>query len=168
MKSNPGVDENNFQEGANIRIPARGAGIEKTRQVVEVSGLDSMDIHKVSKKETWGSIASANGVSVETLREANPDVAELKNKEYIAVPRVETVKEEQEVETVDPRETAPGGIAEIYQDVHRVAGDEEEYTVRVAVVTENAAANRDIEFLRGFLTGIDRQKNSDIASRSRS
>ncbi len=160
MKSNPGVDENNFQEGANIRIPARGAGIEKTRQVVEVSGLDSMDIHKVSKKETWGSIASANGVSVETLREANPDVAELKNKEYIAVPRVETVKEEQEVETVDPRETAPGGIAEIYQDVHKVAGDEEEYTVRVAVVTENAAANRDIEFLRGFLTGIDRQKNS--------
>ncbi len=160
MRCNPGVDEHSFKAGSNIRIPARGTGIEKKRLTVEVSDLDSMELHEVSKKETWSSIASANGVSVETLREANPDVTELKNKDYIAVPRIETVSEVREVDATDPREIEPGGIEEIYQDVHKIAGEEEEFSVRIAVVTEDADSNKDIEFLRGFLTGVDKQKNS--------
>jgi len=160
MRCNPGIDEKNFSAGSNIRIPARGTGIEKKRETVEVPDLDSMGLHKVSKKETWSSIASANGVSVETLREANPDVTELRNKDYIAVPHIETVSVEREVEATDPRETEPGGIEEIYQDVHKIVGEEEEFSVRIVVVTDDSDSNKNIEFLRGFLTGVDRQKNS--------
>lgn len=160
MKSNPGVDERNFRVGANIRIPSQGTGLKSIRKIVEVSNLDSMEMHQVSKNDTWSSLASNNGVSVEMIRDANPDVKELKNKDYIGIPRVEVKSEERDVVTEDPRETQTGGIEEIYEGVHKIISDNEQFIVKIAVVTENADSKKDIEFLRGFLTGIDRLKDS--------
>lgn len=160
MKSNPGIGESNFKAGANIKIPARGSGISKTTKIFDESTIDSVEIHKVSKNETWSSIASENGVSEEILKNANPDVKSLKNKDYIAVPRVETVHVEREVAERDPREISDSGITEIYQDVHKLAEDEDTFTVRVAVVTEDDPSKKDLDYIRGFLAGIETQKNN--------
>lgn len=161
LKNNPGIDEKNFRTGINIKIPVRGAGIKKTKKIIEESNLDSVEIHKVGKKETWNSIASENGISVDVLKDANPEVSELKNKEFIAIPRVETVKIEKDITEHDPREESEQGIAEIYQDVHGIGDNEIRYTVRVAVVSEDPSSKRDIEFLRGFLVGLEKQKNDE-------
>lgn len=161
MEANPGVSEKNFKAGDNIRIPARGTGMVTTTKTVRETNLDSIEIHKVSKNETWNTIAESRGISEDVLKDANPDVAELKNKQYIAIPHIDETTSEKIVVEADPRETTEGGIEEIYRDVHKIAADDERYTVRVAVVTENSSSNKDAEFLRGFLTGIDCQKRAD-------
>lgn len=160
MKSNPGVDENNFQEGSTIKIPVKGSGIETTVKEVDKSSVDAVVLHKATKNENWNSIASDNNVSVDLLKEANPEVKEVRKNSIIAVPKVETVTEQLVVAAEDPRESAPGGIQDIYEDVHKIADKEDKYTVRVAVVPESVSSKKDMEYLRGFLTGIDRQKHA--------
>lgn len=160
LKSNPGLNENNFRSGVNIRIPACGTGLQKTIQVSEESTIDSVDLQKVGKNETWSSIADRNGISVDLLKEANPEISEIRNKDLIAVPRVETVSVEKETVDRDPREESADGVADIYQDVHGLKDYGKEQTVRIAVVAEDGTSKKDIEFIRGFLAGLDSQKDA--------
>lgn len=45
------------------------------------------DVHYIKKGETWESIASQYGLTVQALREANKDVSELKPGEILVIPR---------------------------------------------------------------------------------
>ncbi|MDE6393694.1 MAG: LysM peptidoglycan-binding domain-containing protein [Muribaculaceae bacterium] len=160
LKSNPGIDEANLKSGINIKIPPRGTGLQKTARTVEESTLDSVDLQKAGKNESWNSIAARNGVSVDLLKDANPEIREIKNKDVIAVPKVETVAIEKEIVERDPREESSQGVAEIYQDVHGLNDQESEFTVKAAVVAEDGTSKKDIEFIRGFLAGLESQKGS--------
>lgn len=158
MKANPGISENSFRTGMVIKLPARGEGKKTMVKKVEESRLDSFNIHEVKKDETWTSIARKEGVDVKVLKDANPDVTSLKKKQVLTVPKIETVTVEREVTEHDPREQSEDGIQEIYDDLHKVS-DEEQGVVKVAILAESASGKKDLDFIRGFLTGVDGQKS---------
>ena len=161
MTANPGINENNFKTGTNIKIPVKGTGLVSSVETFTESSVSAIELKQVGKKETWNSISSQTGVPVEVLKEANPGILEPKNKDYISIPKVETVTEQREVVAIDPREQSSEGVSAIYEDVHGIAAADSMFTVRVAVVASNPSSNKDAEYLRGFLTGIDRLKRDD-------
>lgn len=158
MKANPAISQDNFKEGTVIKLPKRGEGKNPVVRQVEESRLDSFHTHQVKKDETWTSIARNEGVDVQLLKDANPGVDKPKKNQVITVPKIETVTVEREVNEQDPRELAENGISEIYDDIHKVS-DEQKGTVRIAIVAENPSGKKDLDFIRGFLTGVDGQKN---------
>ena len=162
MKSNPGVDESNFRAGSTVKVPVRGTGVEMATKTREQSNLDSVVIRKVGKDDTWHSLAKESGLSVEMLKDANPEVKKPKKNDFIAVPKVEVVNLDEVVVAEDPREHTREGISEIYEEVHKMpsADSVRNFTAKIAVIADNYSSKKDKEFIRGFLTGIDRQKHS--------
>lgn len=162
MKSNPGVDESNLRAGSTVKVPVRGTGVEMATKTREQSNLDSVVIRKVGKDDTWHSLAKESGLSVEMLKDANPEVKKPKKNDFIAVPKVEVVNVDEVVVAEDPREHTREGISEIYEEVHKMpsADSVRNFTAKIAVIADNYSSKKDKEFIRGFLTGIDRQKHS--------
>lgn len=162
MKSNPGIAENNFKAGSMIKIPPRGAGMKVSTQTVTETRVESFNEYQVQKDESWTSVARKNGVEVQDLKDANPDVKQLKNKQTITIPVVQDEEVTKDIVTTDPRENTDDGIRQIYEDVHKIADADKIYTVKVAIVAENPSSNKDLEFIRGILTGIDNLKHRDF------
>lgn len=162
MQSNPGVNEDNFKAGSTVKVPVRGSGVSTVKKTEKVSSLDSVVVRKVTKQDTWHSLAEDSGVSVDMLKEANPDVKNLRKNDLIAVPKVDVVEVEKTIVAEDPRESSVDGISEIYGDVHKIPqiSSSDMFSAKVAVIADNAASKKDKEFIRGFLAGIDRQKNA--------
>lgn len=162
LQENPGVSEKNFQAGSIIKMPKSGTGITMVTDTVKESTLQGFDVHKAGKKDTWNSIAESKGVSVSDLKKANPEVKEPKNNQLIAIPKIETVEVEKEVIREDPREVTSEGVADIYEDVHRIVDVDidEPMQINVAVVLSEPSSKKDLEFSRGFLTAMDEMKRS--------
>lgn len=158
MKENPGVSETNFKAGETIRIPARGTGVEMVSEKVEKSSVEGFKTHVASKDETWNSIAARNNVDVDVLKKVNPGVTKIKNKQSISVPQIVSTTVDTVVVHQDPRELTKEGISEIYNDVHKVAQDIDTTTAKFAIVLESVSEKKDLEFVRGFLTGVDELK----------
>lgn len=49
MQSNPGVDDSNFRSGSTVKIPRRGTGVVTTTRTIELSNVDSINMHRVQK-----------------------------------------------------------------------------------------------------------------------
>lgn len=162
LQENPGVSETNFQAGSIIKLPEAGTGITMVTDTVQESTLQGFDLYKAGKKDTWTTIAASYGVSVADLKKANPGVTEPKNNQLIAIPKIETVEVEKEVAREDPREVTPEGVADIYEDVHRIVDVDidEPRQINVAVVLSEPASKKDLEFSRGFLTAMDEMKRT--------
>lgn len=162
MEANPGVTEKNFKEGSVIKIPKSGSGLNVEVVKATDTRVDSFKTHEVKKDETWSGIARVNGVDEDMLRTANPDVTNLKKNQIIAIPSLSTVTEERREVTRDPRETSDAGQKEIYDSIHNVGYADQRadiYTVKAAIVLESPSAKKDLEFVRGFLTGVDQLKH---------
>lgn len=163
LKLNPGVSEQNFKAGEVIRLPEKGQGVRITTQKVEEERLGSFDSYKVDKKDTWETIARKTGVDKEDLIEANKEMGDKpKNKAVITVPRTETVEVDRTVVEEDPRELSPDGVGEIYDDVHKLGSIDSLGTVKVAILMSEPSGRMDLEYVRGFLTGVDRLKHKDF------
>lgn len=81
LEINPGVSPDNFQAGMTILIPP------VSKQDKATSRPETVFIHdKVEKGDSFESISEEYGVSEEQLREANPNVNELKRGATVAVP----------------------------------------------------------------------------------
>ena len=160
LKLNPGVSEHNFRAGATILIPAAGTGVQMVSSVTDETRLEGFDVYRATKEDTWVSVARRFGISVESLRKSNPGVDKIRNKLYLTIPRLKTVEVERIVENKDPREQSPEGVRDIYEEIHGISPDLNDYTVKVALVMEEPAEMRNLEYTRGFLTGINSLKNS--------
>ncbi len=160
LKLNPGVSEHNFRAGATILIPAAGTGVQMISSVTDETRLEGFDVYRATKEDTWVSVARRFGISVESLRKSNPGVDKIRNKLYLTIPRLKTVEVERIVENKDPREHSPEGVRNIYEEIHGISPDLNDYTVKVALVMEEPAEMRNLEYTRGFLTGINSLKNS--------
>ena len=159
MKMNPGVSEKNFKADEVIRLPKRGTGVKSVTRKVEEERLTSFSTYKVEKKDTWDTIAEKTGVDKSDLIEANGGrVDKPKNKSLITIPNIETSTVEKTVVEEDPRELTNEGIAEIYDSVHGIADTNNAREFKVALLLSEPASRKDLEFTRGFLTGVDRLK----------
>jgi len=161
LKYNPGVSETNFRIGDTVRVAVNSNSTRFHTELVEEERIASIDSYKVKKKDTWKSISKKTGVDVETLKEANEDVTKPEKNEVINVPVVETVKVEKEVMNEDPRELSADGIREIYDSIHKVDSDEEQLReVKVALLLDEPASKKDVDFSRGFLLALDGMKEA--------
>lgn len=161
MEANPGVSENNFRAGATIKIPREGEGLHPVMKEVEVTRISGFRHYKVKKSESWAAIARNNNVSIEDVMAANEGV-KLKNGNLVGIPVFSTEIVNREIIADDPRAQSEEGLQEIYEEVHGIAGEGEQVTLRIAVLLDNGTTMHDKEFLRGFLTGVDKMKNSGM------
>lgn len=156
---NPGISPDKITSGTVLKIPEEGSGLHKVTKVVETPVVENFNLYTAQSKDTWESIAEKQGVDSRMLVEANPDIKTVKKKQIIVVPKIQTVTEEKEVTQRDGRESSTEGLRSIYQDVHKVSSPEElRKTVKLAILAESPSARKDVEFIRGFLTGLDRIK----------
>lgn len=159
MKMNPGISEKNFKADDIIKLPKRGTGVKSITRKVEEEKLTSFSTYKVEKKDTWDTISEKTGVDKSDLIEANGGRDDKpKNKSLITIPNIETSTVEKTVVEEDPRELTNEGIAEIYDSVHGIADTNNAREFKVALLLSEPASRKDLEFTRGFLTGVDRLK----------
>ena len=160
LKANPGISERNFKSGDTVRIAVNSNARRIHTELVEEERVASLDSYKVGKKDDWNSIAEKTGVAVETLKEANENVGSPRKNDVVNIPVIETVKVEKEYVESDPREQTAEGIRELYDSIHNVSGTEELNRVKVALILDDPASKKDIEFTRGFLTALDGMKDT--------
>lgn len=157
MAQNPGVSEQNFKADTNIKITPNTAQTVQTVQEVERRIVNSFGSYEVKKDDTWASVAAASGVSEQELRNANSKIAELKKGEWLTIPQTSAVKVEETVITLSPQDATLEGRDAVYDKLHNVS---EKGIVNVSVVLEKPSKKSNIDFLRGFLMGVDKQKNA--------
>lgn len=152
LKANSGLSEKNFIEGETIRISVNSNKKRVKTELVEEERLAALDSYKVKKDDTWSSIAKNTGVDENKLKEINEiDKLPAKN-EIINVPIIDTIKIEKEIKIEDVRELSKEGIKEIYDSIH--GGKEPLESVTVALILDEPASNKDIDFTRGFLLAL--------------
>lgn len=159
LKENPGFSIANFREGTTLRLPQEGEGISYLKKNVASDSLDDFALYVVDKDDTWEGIAQKYGITTSELKSANPQIQSLSKNLYIAIPRMKKIYSEKEVAVRDSRETNMAGLEQIYNDVHKIYSTSEISPVKIAVVLENDRSKKDIEYLRGFLAGIDHLKD---------
>ncbi len=161
MKQNPGISASNFKAGDVIKLPAEGTGVKMVTEKVESKNLESFSTYKAEKNDTWSTISDKTGTDEDDLRAANQGITIPKKNAIIAVPEVHVDTVEREVPSEDPREATSEGITEIYEDIHNITDADQQQSVRIALLLTEPSSRRDLEFTRGFLTGVDKLKHSD-------
>lgn len=162
LNLNPGISEYNFRAGEIIKIPAIGEGIKKEIKYVEEPTVLGFTSYKVEKKDTWDSVAEKTGVSVEELQKANAGTTSLKSNQILGVPEIVVDSVYKTIVTEDPRELTLNGVSEIYDDVHRVISTSDSVKeIKIGILMVNPTSKIDLDFTRGFLTGLKQVDHGD-------
>lgn len=159
LTANPGVTESNFRAGSTVRISVNSASRRIQTETVEEESIASLDNYKVRKNETWSDISRKTGVDEETLREVNSNQKPKKD-DVVAIPKMEKVQVEREVQREEPREATSEGREQLYDSIHRLPSTEQLREVNVALLMDDPTSKRDIEFSKGVLLAIDKLKRS--------
>lgn len=161
LNNNPGISEDNFRAGERLKVPRYGEGLKIETSVVEEPTVVGFSSYKVEKKDTWDSISEKTGVSVDDLKKANGGKNSLKSNQIIGVPELALDSVTKTVITEDPRELTLTGVSEIYGDVHKIVSTKDSVMeMRVGIVMFDPTSKKDLDFTRGFLTGVNKIKNS--------
>lgn len=160
LRDNKGVSENNFEVGGLLRVSVNSKNNNVVTETVDEVKMTHVDSYTVGKNDTWESVARKTGADIGHLKDMNPD-SELKKNSHLDIPVVVTSHVEKEVVYSDERETAVGGLQDIYNDVHNLGNDSvSDNVVSLALLIEDPQSKRDNEFVRGAFLAIDRLKNS--------
>ncbi len=168
LRDNKGLSENSFTSGDILRIKVNSNKDTMVKKEVDDTHIARIDTYKAGKNDTWESVAAKTGVDVEELKEANAGT-NLKKNAILAVPVVETIVVEKEVEANDEREETLEGRRDIYKEVHMLdvadSVSNNSHEISIALMIEDPTSKRDNEFTRGALLAIDRLKNSPYSIR---
>ncbi|MDE6741326.1 MAG: LysM peptidoglycan-binding domain-containing protein [Muribaculaceae bacterium] len=168
LRDNKGVSENNFASGDILRVSVNSNKDITVKKEVEDTHIARIDTYKAQKHDTWESVAAKTGVDVQELKEANSGT-HLKKNAQIAIPVVETITVEKEVEPYDEREVSLEGRRDIYKEVHMLDMEDSVSdggtSVSIALMIEDPMSKRDNEFTRGTLLAVDRLKNAPYSIR---
>ena len=160
LRDNPGVSEHNFKAGSTIKVTPNSNKTVMVKEQVTEEAVVGFTPYKVKKNDTWESIASSQGVDTVTLREVNQNSELPKKGEWVTVPRIEETTHEKIVEKSAVPDNTLSQRNEIYSNVHNIA--DERNLVNVAVVLDKPSAHSNIDFLRGFLLGVESFEKSGI------
>lgn len=163
LRDNKGVSEINFKAGDLLRVSVNSNKDHVEVLPVEETIITRIDSYKAGKDDTWETVAEKTGIGVDDLLEANSGT-KMKKNATIAIPVIETLTVEKEMEPEDDRENSLEGRRDIYKEVHMLStGDslsDAMSSVRMALIIEDPSSKRDNEFTRGTLLAIDRLKGS--------
>lgn len=121
------------------------------------------DIHKVKRKETIFGIARDNGITIEELKDANPEMKQpdykLKKGDYVFIPYPKAAQTAQT--TSSNKET------EAQRPANKQADDMRNRAIRVGVMLplhdDNGDGRRMVEYYRGVLMACDSLKHNGIS-----
>lgn len=159
MRENPGMSERTLKAGENIRIVPNNRAVERVVEKSRVEQVTGFQQYKVEKNDSWDSIASQTGVTAEQLKSANATDELPKKGGWISVPQISEVTTEAIIERPATPEATISDRDKIYNDVHHIS-QAAENRVDVTVVLDKPSSKSNIDFMRGFLMGVDDQKNS--------
>lgn len=169
LAENPGLDRDHYQAGTLIYLPASAAAsapalvdlVQSPKpQVIEPADAQPSEpkqarTHTVRGGETFYSIAHANGITVEELEKANPEVGLLSEGMVLTIP-----------DAAVPVVPATGGNEFAVTDTVAAAGEESEYTpatidialtlpLMLSMSEQPRQAQLYTEFYKGFLVAVD-------------
>lgn len=176
---NSGLDERHYEAGQTILVPgvssspageAVASNVEH-RQVAPASDADVvMGRYRVKSKETFYSIAHANGLTIEELEKANPEVGVLKEGMILNIPLAGQVassdngdEDNNSSDNIDPTMAVPGENPVAADDVPSAVQTAGRQEVNVALMLplmlnqsqQPKKAQLYTEFYKGFLLAVD-------------
>ena len=165
IDANPGLSNLNFSIGKIIRIKKNQALTSKEEKTKEPTY--EYKYYKVSRKDTYYSIAKKFNIDVELLQKYNPEVTKLRSGRRIVVP---ILTETKEVKVPESKNDSIILMNRLLTDAAAISGTDQ---VDIAILlpfdlnqtdSKKIRENRYIEFYEGFLLAVDkmRYKGSDI------
>lgn len=164
LRDNPGITAGNLQEGETLRITLNSnAGKVKTELVAE-ERVSKISGYKVSKNESWKEISDKTGVEEEVLKDANSTTDKPKENSIINVPLIETVEVEKTVNYSESPDISEDRVQELYDSIKGNPIDSDLLTgVKIALILDEPASKKDIDFTRGMLTGLAEFKDVEYS-----
>lgn len=151
LQSNPGVTPDNFKAGETIVIPSPNS--ELLAQGKEPETVFVSD--KIEKGETFKSISKEYNVSEQKIREANPNVKELKSGKFVSIP-ITQGKSNDDIPTQED-------VQMTYNTVHEVAEktDSIVFSFILPFEKENEKSKLYVDFYKGFLMAVEQSADQD-------
>ena len=158
LEVNPGIYPNHFVEGDVVKIyPNTSANITIQKDIKQ------MVSYKAKKGDTFESIAAANGITVQQLNEANPNLKKIKNGTLVYLPKAGTAAETVNSATASVKEleqTYKPKINDLYSHFYKTISDGE---VNLAIILPFQLQNPNpprqaylyTDFYKGFLLAVD-------------
>ncbi len=156
FRANRGLRESDLDEGTRLRIIPGAPGSDMRQVPVVEKKMVGKRTYKTQAADTWESLAADAGITPEMLRAVNDSDEPLFKGKKIIIPLVADTTVMQSQRVIDPRENTTEGRLMIYKEVHRL-GAPLEVTLLTGTTTEDK--KRDLEFVRGFLLGLDTFKS---------
>lgn len=157
FQDNPGLTPDNLSAGLLIKVrPGSDMANVELKDVVEKIQVSSKK-YKAKQGDTWVSLSAVYNLDTTTLKANNPNVPVLKKGTHITIPVFKDTVVPKMLPVVDPRQQTDSGIRSIYEDVHKLNQyrQERKTCITVLVGTDAASKKREIDFLRGFMLGMD-------------
>lgn len=158
LAANPGISGDNLKADEVIRILPN-----TTQDIVVNKDIFQFTPYVVAKEDTYQSVAQANGITVEQLRAANPDMKKLKKGKTIYIPRKAIDKQVVNTSSLNEKqleEAYKDKIDDIYQEV---IAPNKNNSIDISIIlpfqigmkdrTRNASNYE--EFYNGFLMALD-------------
>lgn len=152
--SNPGLTPRSLKDGTAMLIPEEGSGIKQVTTRVERTKIGNFKIYTAVSSDTWQSIADRFNIDSDLLRSVNAGTERIKKNTNVYVPVFEKYFAEETSVYKDPRELSLSGVNEIYAEVHRLPGSAAMSPLKLLVLLQSPSDKKDIEFVRGFLAGM--------------
>lgn len=160
LELNPGIYPNSFIAGDVIKVKPNTA-----QEITVKKDVKQFYVYTVKNGDTFESVASANGISVKELTDANPNVKKLKKGKTIYVPRdgqVVTTTSSSNVTAKELEQTYADKMDEVYGSVNKIASRDDE-VINIAIVlpfqlqksTPPRQAHLYTDFYKGFLLAAD-------------
>lgn len=150
LQNNPGVTPDNFKAGETIVIPSPNS--ELAAQNKEPGTIFVSE--KIEKGETFQSISKEYKVSEQQIREANPNVKELKSGKFVSIPISQ--KNESELPTQEDVQMA-------YNTVHEVAENTDSivFSFILPFEKEDNRSKLYVDFYKGFLMAVEQNADKE-------
>lgn len=162
---NPALSPAWFPESVNINLLPSSKDLDHHRAAIKSRVKTGEISYKIQADDSWSSIAHDNAISIEELQKANPQISKLKKGKKLTLPVYSTHTEWKDVVFSDPREASMQGCNEIWREVRNYGRvekkSENDFDIALLTSTSSSDLNRDREFLRGFLLGVNERRNND-------
>lgn len=150
LQNNPGVTPDNFKAGETIVIPSPNSELAAQNKEPETIFVSE----KIEKGETFQSISKEYKVSEQQIREANPNVKELKSGKFVSIPISQ--KDESELPTQEDVQIA-------YNTVHEVAENTDSivFSFILPFEKEDNRSKLYVDFYKGFLMAVEQNADKE-------
>lgn len=160
LRDNPGLKPTGLQAGQRLRLfPGSVKEHIETRTVTEKKRNGEAQ-YKATNDDNFTTIAARFNITEQQLREANPKLKEVKKGKKLTVPLFTDTLVSKPVLVLDARENTAAGLQQIYAEQRGLIPAGEPLDITLVVNTANGEKRRDVEFMKGFMLGLESLKKT--------